>query len=179
MGRPKLLLPWGDTTVIEHALRQWENLHASQIAAIVAAGNPSLPKNIPQITNPVPDRGMFSSVRCAADWPHWNPALTHFVISLGDQPHLREATLGQLVHAARQQPDRIWQPSHAGRRRHPVVLPRSSFHALRETAAPDLKTFLESFEELRQSVDIDDPGLDIDLDTPEDYERAKRLPGPG
>ena len=30
MGRPKLLLPWGDTSVIGHLIRQWQALGAAK-----------------------------------------------------------------------------------------------------------------------------------------------------
>ena len=38
MGRPKLLLPWGDTTVIGHLIRQWRELGAAQIAVVHRPG---------------------------------------------------------------------------------------------------------------------------------------------
>jgi molybdenum cofactor cytidylyltransferase len=120
---------------------------------------------------------MFSSVRCAAEWGDWKPAVTHWTISLGDQPHLQSTTLSVLIEAVRADPQAVWQPSYQGRRRHPVVLPASGFDALRQTGATDLKNFLESSSIPRKTLNIDDPGLEIDIDTPEDYARAKRLAG--
>ena len=38
MGRPKLLLPWRDTTVIGAILRQWRELGAAQIAVVLRLG---------------------------------------------------------------------------------------------------------------------------------------------
>ncbi|HRY59690.1 MAG: NTP transferase domain-containing protein [Verrucomicrobia bacterium] len=29
MGKPKLLLPWGDTSVLGHLIRQWQSLGAA------------------------------------------------------------------------------------------------------------------------------------------------------
>src|SRR5258706_9753083 len=79
MGRPKLLLPWGSTTVLGHLLRQWEQLGVREIGVVCAADAPGLhdelnwpgfpPTNL--IVNPDPDRGMFSSIQCAAAWPAW------------------------------------------------------------------------------------------------------------
>src|SRR5262245_22414275 len=36
MRQPKLLLPWGGTTVLGHLLGQWKALHARQIAVVCA-----------------------------------------------------------------------------------------------------------------------------------------------
>ena len=183
MGQPKPLLPWGDGTILEHLIEQWLSVGALQVAVVVAADNSAVAEVVRRggratcITNPDPDRGMFSSVRCAAEWGDWNPALTHWTISLGDQPHLRKTTLSELIEAVRTDAEAIWQPSYQARRRHPVVLPESAFHALRQTGATDLRSFLESSSILRKTMDVDDPGLEIDIDTPEDYVRAKKLAG--
>src|SRR6266576_2739159 len=37
MGRPKLLLPWGATSVLGHLLDQWQALKSEQIAVVCAA----------------------------------------------------------------------------------------------------------------------------------------------
>jgi len=182
MGQPKLLLPWGSGTILEHLIGQWLSVGASQVAVVVRNNSPFADVvrrggRATCITNPDPDRGMFSSVRCAAEWEDWKPAITHWTISLGDQPHLRKTTLSELIAVVRNDPQAVWQPSYQGRRRHPVILPGSAFHALRQTGATDLKNFLESSSIPRKAVDIDDPGLEIDIDTPEDYARAKKLAG--
>jgi molybdenum cofactor cytidylyltransferase len=183
MGQPKLLLPWGGGTILEHLIEQWLSVGASQVAVVVAADNSAVADVVRKsgraacITNPDPDRGMFSSVRCAAEWGGWKPGITHWTISLGDQPHLQRNTLSELIEAVRTDPQAVWQPSHQRRRRHPVVLPESAFHALRETGATDLKNFLESASIARKTVEVDDPGLEIDIDTPEDYARARKLAG--
>jgi len=182
MGEPKLLLPWGKGTILEHLIEQWLSLGASQVAVVVA-DNPAVADVVRRdgraacITNPDPDRGMFSSVRCAAAWRDWKPGIAHWAISLGDQPHLRRTTLSELIEAVQTDPQGVWQPSYRARRRHPVVLPESAFQALRQTGATDLKNFLESPSIARRTVGVDDPGLEIDIDTPEDYVRAKKLAG--
>jgi molybdenum cofactor cytidylyltransferase len=182
MGQPNLLLPLAKETIVGHSVRQWATTGSASICVVVAADHTDLTNEVRKsgafcITNPDPDRGMFSSVRCAAEWPHWDVTLTHWIISLGDQPHLRDTTLRQLIGAVQTDPESVWQPACGGRRRHPVVLPKSSFAALRETTAADLKTFLALSPIERKSVEIDDPGLDIDIDTPGDYARAKKFAG--
>src|SRR5262245_31955866 len=96
MGRPKLLLPWGKTSVLGHLIGQWEGLGAKQIAVVCAEGDSAMHAELNRLEvphvgrslNPAPGRGMFSSIRCAAEWSGWRDGLTHWVIVLGDQPHL-------------------------------------------------------------------------------------------
>jgi molybdenum cofactor cytidylyltransferase len=183
MGRPKLLLPWGDTTILGHLLREWRGTGAAQVAVVQALEDEAMRRELDRlghppsdrIANPQPERGMFSSIQCAAAWPGWQPELTHQALVLGDQPHLRTATLRALVDFAATHPDRICQPqSPAGRPRHPVILPAPSFQSLPNAADETLKSFLQRHEPERVLCPLDDPGLDVDLDFPADYERAHR-----
>ncbi len=74
MGQPKLLLPWGKTTVIGHLIAQWQKAGASQIAIVTAVGDQALAKELDRLAlppedrlcNPAPELGMFSSIQCAA-----------------------------------------------------------------------------------------------------------------
>lgn len=184
MGRPKLLLPWGHTSVLGHLLEQWRALNsAKQIAVVCAEGARALLDELdrldfPQaqrIFNPQPGRGMFSSIQCAASWDGWQPGLTHWVISLGDQPLVRTTTLGNALQCAAASPDSICQPSRNGRGRHPVILPAAVFARLRNCPEENLKQFLATADLCVTRCEMDDPGLDLDLDEPSDYERARAL----
>jgi molybdenum cofactor cytidylyltransferase len=182
MGQPKLLLPWGETSVLGHLLQQWNRLHASQIAVVCAAGAKPLADelnrlNFPEtnrIVNPAPENGMFSSIQWAARWAGWNPQLTHWLITLGDQPHLCEATLQALLDFGARHPDHICQPIRGERRKHPVLLPKPYFEELKNTSVADLKIFLMTHAGELSGFQSEDIGLDLDMDTPEDYERLLR-----
>jgi molybdenum cofactor cytidylyltransferase len=183
MGRPKMLLPWGATSVLGHLIAQWRGLPAEQVAVVCAPAGQAIHLELdrlgfPQqdrIINPTPELGMFSSVRCAASWNRWNSTLSHWAIVLGDQPHLKRETLGALIDFARTQPDKICQPSWHGRPRHPVLLPEPVFRALGNSAEQHLKQFLRAVAQPVALCEMDDPGLDFDLDQPSDYERAVHL----
>lgn len=185
MGRPKLLLPWGATTVIGHLVQQWRCLKATQIAVVLATDNTALATELDRIalpsavriTNPHPEAGMFSSIQCAAAWSGWVPDLSHVVIALGDQPHVRKETLRSLLAFAAVQPEKICQPAFAGRRKHPVVLPRSVLAELTTGTASTLAEFLDAKRPRVAAVELDDPGLPWDIDTPADYERLRDQAG--
>jgi molybdenum cofactor cytidylyltransferase len=186
MGRPKLLLPWGSTSVIGHLLQRWTQLGAAQIAVVCAADAKSLEAELDRIhfpsanriVNPAPENGMFSSIQCAANWESWNPELTHWIITLGDQPHLKAATLQTLLEFGARNPEKICQPIRGERRKHPVLFPERFFRELKNSSASDLKSFLQEHADSLSGFESDDAGLDFDMDTPEDYERVKSLTQP-
>jgi molybdenum cofactor cytidylyltransferase len=181
MGRPKLLLPWRQTSVLGLLLQAWSDAGASQIA-VVLGGNGTPPDleldrlkfgQEHRILNPNPERGMFSSIQCAARWSGWRPGLTHWILSLGDQPQILTATFRELLAFASHHPASICQPNRQGRPKHPVLLPQRVFADLAQGAEPDLKAFLAARASLRQTFDSMDEGLDFDIDNPEDYQRAQ------
>ncbi|MHC1762973.1 MAG: NTP transferase domain-containing protein [Verrucomicrobiia bacterium] len=187
MGKPKLLLPWGPTSVVGHLIKLWRTVGANQVTIVCATGDEAMqrelsrlgvPKNA-RITNPQPERGMFTSIQCAARWEGWAPELTHWAVVLGDQPHVPASTLRSLLAYAAANPDRVCQPSRHGRPRHPVILPRQAFVLLAGSEARDLREFLKTQAELVALCEIDDAALDLDLDYPADYERAVKEFGGG
>ena len=185
MGRPKLLLPWGRTSVLGHLIKQWNALGAKQIAVVCAPDDGAMRVELDRlgfpvqdrIINPAPDRGMFSSIQCAAQWSGWQAALTRWAIVLGDQPHLEQQTLRRVLDFSAAHPASVCQPARLGRGRHPVVLPKSVFRRVATTTAATLKEFLAVSPRKVALCELDDPGLDLDIDRPEDYQRALRTAG--
>jgi molybdenum cofactor cytidylyltransferase len=183
MGKPKLLLPWGGTSVLGHLIEQWEALRAKQVAVVCAARNQPVQAELDRlgfpaqnrIVNPAPEHGMFSSIRCAAQWPGWRPDLTHWAIVLGDQPHLKQQTLLRVLDFTAAHPARVCQPAHRGHGRHPVLLPKTVFRRIANSKATTLKEFLTANPRELAHCELDDPGLDLDIDRPEDYEKAVRF----
>jgi len=181
MGRSKLLLPWGGSSVLSHLVAQWQRVGARQIGIVHAAEDSLLCAELQRlhivpenwIPNPEPARGMFSSIVCAARWTGWRGDLSHFAIVLGDQPHLRTETLHELVRLCSQNQDQVCQPSFHGRRVHPVIVPKNIFIELATTRVATLKEFLALLS--IASFDSKDPGLELDLDDPNDYARALEL----
>lgn len=180
MGTPKLLLPWGDTTVLGHLVQTWRELQVRQIAVIVAMRDSPLDSELDRlgiprerrVRNPDPACGMFGSIVCGASWSGWEPPVSHVALSLGDQPLVQKGTLLRLMEFSRENPASICQPTRKGRPRHPVIFPAREWSQLRESGVPTLRHFLESRTELRRFLECEDSGLDMDLDSPSDYGRA-------
>ena len=183
MGCPKLLLPWQGVTVIAHLIGQWQAVAAAQITVVCRPGDDALfaeldRRTFPRpnrILNPHAERGMFSSVQCAAAWEGWQPGLTAWVIALGDQPHLERETIRTLLAGNARHPLAICQPTRDGHAGHPILLPPRAFAELKNTTDETLKVFLKQNAGCTVQCPVNDHGLSLDLDTPEDYNflRAK------
>jgi molybdenum cofactor cytidylyltransferase len=179
MGRPKLLLPWRDTTVIGHLIRQWRELGVAQLAIVLRADDQQLMAELERlglaqencIINPEPGRGMFSSIICAASWPGWRRDISCWAIVLGDQPHLQTESLRRLLEYSASHPQAICQPATTMCVGHPVMLPRRAFEELKSTPAATLKEFLNLTVIPRVQCPVNEAGLALDLDTPEDYKQ--------
>jgi molybdenum cofactor cytidylyltransferase len=178
MGGPKMLLPWGDTSIIGHLVRVWSEL-VPQTAAVVALGDAGLVKELAragvpssnQIINPAPENEMFSSIQCAAKWPDWLERLTHVAIVLGDQPQISRETLRAMCAFAHEHPGTICQPRFNGRPKHPVFIPRPLLPQIAISQEPSLREFLNHCSTPKAFLDVDDASLTIDLDTPADFIR--------
>jgi CTP:molybdopterin cytidylyltransferase MocA len=125
-----------------------------------------------RLKNPHPELGMFSSIVCAANWNGWRGDLKSFAIALGDQPQLRLETLRGLLTCHGEHFDAVCQPAFQERARHPVLLPREVFNEIKRTNAETLKDFLKLIPGSHVQYPVDDAGLTLDLDTPEDYIEA-------
>jgi molybdenum cofactor cytidylyltransferase len=183
MGQPKMLLPWRGTTILGHLISIWNELGASQIGVVINPEYQPLKAELERlaipsenwIPNPNAKEGMFNSIQAAAHWPGWNPDITHFVIVLGDQPHLTEELLSSLLEFTSLNSTFICQPSYGLKGRHPVLFPKDLFLSLSQSVGPTLKDFLNLHRTLIRLYEWDDQALDFDIDTPEAYERARQV----
>lgn len=180
MGRSKLLLPWGTTSVVGRIVENWRAAGAAQIAVVHAPWDELLAQELRRlgmgeadcIVNRQPEHGMFSSIQAAARWTGWRASLSHFALALGDQPQISASLLRQLWDFVVRHPDRACQPCTGERLRHPVILPRSIFLRLADASEKTLREFLATLNPSVLGCPMDDPALDVDLDSPEDYAQA-------
>ena len=57
------------------------------------------------------------------------------------------------------------------------MLPKAVFQQVAGSTAPTLKEFLATKARHIALCELDDPGLDLDIDRPEDYEQALKCSG--
>ena len=176
MGRPKLLLPFGDSTVVGSVVRALRDAGVEPIVIVVSPGAEALrtwarTERLVVAENPRPERGMLSSIWCGLDAVRVDDHEGPLLILPADLPLLEAATVRRLIATADEEPDALVLPVHDGERGHPLVVPMGCVRRIRELdPAVGLKQLRERCRVV--TVEVDDPGVSIDVDTPEDYRRA-------
>jgi molybdenum cofactor cytidylyltransferase len=111
--------------------------------------------------------GMASSLKAGLD--ALDPAADFCLICLGDMPFVREETIRALQEsAARMGEARLFIPTFNGKRGHPILWHRDMLTGLKAvTGDKGGRDIIHAHEALVCEVAVSDPGILIDLDTPE------------
>ena len=175
MGAQKVLLPYGDTTILGHILRE---IAASTVdTTLVITGHGAGPvetrcgTQARVVYNPDYREGMLSSVRAGV---HALPeGASAMLICLGDHPQISAALIDTLIGAWRESPGSIVVPLCRGRRGHPVLID-AGFQQEIVTRFDNagLRGLLHAHPASVREVPWDDPEILQDLDTPDQYQAA-------
>jgi len=182
MGTAKAGLLLDGRTFLEHALAALADGGADALVVVTGAAPASVIAALPAarevavVQNPAPERGQLSSLKVAlehvaATWPE----VTTAVVELVDHPAVQPATVRALLDAARARPScPIVVPVHRGERGHPVLFARGVWHELLATD-DDLgaRAVVRADPSRVALVDVDDPGILVDVDTPADLRRLR------
>jgi molybdenum cofactor cytidylyltransferase len=181
MGRPKMLLPWGNTTVLGHVISTYQSAGIEDILVVTGGAH----KQIEEIVNLHKVRSVFneqyeggemlSSLQrgLQALLPN-RDEIQAALIGLGDQPQVQTRTVQRICEAYRGHPSQLIVPSFQMRRGHPWLVENSLWHDLLEMKTPQSpRDFLSSHAGEIRYVEVDTPSILADLDTPEDYQNAR------
>lgn len=175
MGRPKALLDLDGRTFVRCILDTLRQGGAADAVVVVRPGAAGVAEEVSAagfgrvVENTNPDRGQLSSLIAGLDAVD-APGVTAVLVTLVDVPLVRPSTVTALLARTLVSSAPILRAAHRGRHGHPVVFRRDVFAALR-TADPAVgaKAVVRAFEV--EDVEVDDPGVVRDVDTPLDYER--------
>jgi len=177
MGQPKMLLPWGNLTIIEHVVRTFLNAGLQEVLVVTGGAREQVekilaPYPVQQVPNPDYARGeMLSSLQRGLSAMRKNAQAA--LIGLGDQPQVQESSVRLICEAYLESPARLVVPSFRMRRGHPWLVARPLWNeilALRSPASP--RDFLNEHAAEIRYVNLDTPTILADLDTPEDYQKS-------
>jgi molybdenum cofactor cytidylyltransferase len=181
MGRPKLLLPVGNTTVIETVIAALRAAGIERVLVVTAAHSSSLISlaetsgaEVCAISEPT--RHMRATVEEGFRYieDNYHPTDDHFWLLIpADHPLVRPSTVDDLLKARREQPRfSIYIPTYEGRRGHPAMISWKHVNGVR-ASPPDhgINTYLRTRRDDTLEVPVKDPSILVDLDETEDYER--------
>lgn len=167
MGQSKAGLKLGESTFLGTILQR---LPPDLWVAVVAGEETPLPEGVLVLPNPRPEDGQLASLRVglqagAADFPFT-------LVALVDQPCVAASTYARLVQAAGAGGGDLWVPTRGGRRGHPVVFGRACYEDLLGGPLEQGGRWVVGRHRSRRvEVEVDDPEIFRDVDTPADYER--------
>jgi molybdenum cofactor cytidylyltransferase len=172
MGRCKQLLPLGDTTVIGRCLDTLKCGGVNDIVVVVSPDASEVVRAAEQhavmiAVNHEGNGDMASSIRCGRE--ALAACYKGVLIALCDYPLVSPATVGLLAHMNTLFPDSIVTPLHSGRRGHPLLIARSILNELEPGFT--LRDLLDREPARVYELPVDDPGVLLDMDTPDDYVR--------
>jgi molybdenum cofactor cytidylyltransferase len=177
MGQPKMLLPWGNSTVIGHVIVAFLNAGVRDVLVVTGGARARVEQAI--VTYPVRKihnyefaaGEMLSSLQCGLRaLPDETEAV---LVGLGDQPQVQENSVRLICEVYRQTGAGLVVPSFQRRRGHPWLVARNLWSELLELEPPESpRDFLNEHAAQIYYVDIDTPSILADLDTPEDYEKS-------
>ncbi len=176
MGRSKPLLPLGDQPVILRCLETLQAAGIEEVLAVLGQGAAEIEsllsgQPLTLLRNPDPDGDMASSVRVGLQ--KLPPTATAVLVCLADHPLVTTGTIRALLKQHQQNPDDIVIPSYRGKKGHPSLFPRSIIEELFQV--PTLRHLVRQDQSRVRLVEVSDPGVVLDMDTPEDYRKALDL----
>ncbi len=183
MGRPKLLLPFRGAPLVAAVV---DALRTGGVEAIVLVTAPededlrswARQAGVATAVNPEPARGMLSSIQEGVDALGGADALARrsavLLVSPADLPDLRAESVVELLARMTAAGAPLAVPVHQGRRGHPLALaPALIPEIFTLDPAVGLKQLRDRHAAELLEVAVDDPGVVMDVDTPEDYERLE------
>ena len=178
MGQPKMLLPWGKSTVIEQVITTF--LKAGLEDVIVVTGGAREPVErilsrypVRTVHNPnYPTGEMLSSIQCALrTMPDQSQAT---LIGLGDQPQIQGEIVRSICEMFRRRKSKLIVPSFELRRGHPWLVARPLWNEILALEPPDSpRDFLNRHAPDIDYLNVDTDSVLADLDTPEDYQKSR------
>ena len=175
----KPLLPFDQSTVLEHSIKTFQTAGINSIQVVVGNQHNRIAEyldtlNIPSIYNQNFHQGMFSSITTGIK--SLNPDIEAFFLIPVDIPLVKPQTIKRLVTAFKRSSKNILYPSFAGTRGHPPLISTSYCQSILSWHGQGgLVNFLRQYEEDAQTIEMQDAGILLDMDTPEKYEFLKKL----
>jgi molybdenum cofactor cytidylyltransferase len=174
-GGKKLLAPVEGEPLLDHTIRSLLEGGVSEVIVVVGTDaradlerdvNAMNDPRVRPVENHDPSRGMFSSIQAGVATANGDA----LVVLPGDMPYVRPETVAAIIAKYRER-RAIVSPRYRGKRGHPVVMPLTLRDEIAATpATANLHEVIKHHQDERVDLDVEDPGVVRDVDTPADLE---------
>jgi molybdenum cofactor cytidylyltransferase len=178
MGQPKMILPWGDTTVIGRVVDVLTEAGLSEIVVVTGSAHAQVVevlkgREVLSVINPSYQSGeMLASIQVGLG--ALSEDVCAAVIALGDQPQIQVGVVRSVIERYNSTRQPLIIPSFEMRRGHPWLVERGLWQEIMDLESfQTMRDFIENNRQRIDYVNVDTRSILQDLDTPEDYERHK------
>ena len=181
MGTPKQLMPWGDTIILQQVL---ENVSASRLDTVLLIlgyraddimKQMRLSSKSRVLVNHDFKKGMTSSLKCGIkDLPEDAEA---FMLLLGDQPLISNNVIDKLIDSYCENRYGIVIPIYNCERGHPVIFDIKYREEMLSISDRSARVVIEKHAQDILEVKVDSPDIILDIDTPLEYQDARKQAG--
>ena len=176
MGRPKLSLPWRDTTVIGQVVAVLSAAGVDEILVVTGGAR----QEIENALSATSARLVFNLRFEASEMidslqvglAQLSPSVEAALVALGDEPQIRSPVVQAVLQAYQERPCGLIVPSYQMKRGHPWLVDRILWDELSQISPPEtLRDFLGRHAADIRYLPVSTDTILRDLDTPDDYTR--------
>lgn len=175
MGKPKLLLPFGEKTIVETAISHVRQSKVKEILVVLGSDSEKIEEKIKGLplkitVNPKYRKGMLSSVQWGFN--KLSTDIQAVLIVLGDQPGISAVVIDEVIDAYKRTNKGIVIPVYKKERGHPVLLD-IKYRSEVENLDPNigLRELVYNHPEDTLEVEAGGPSILQDIDDPNDYRK--------
>ena len=178
MGRPKMVLPWGEETVIEQVVRVLSDSHVAPIVVVTGGAHEKVVAALQNEPVTIVHNEEYETTEMLQSLQLGLSALPDDVhaslVVLGDQPQITREVVGRVIERFAQSHSPLVVPSYQMRRGHPWLVARVYWNEILELGRDEfLRSFLAAHALDIDYLVVDTAAILSDLDTPQDYYREK------
>ena len=173
MGEPKLLLSFGDKTIIETVVNNTIESKTDKSLVVLGSRAVKIREKIKEFpvkisVNSKFRAGMLSSIQWGFETLPENTLAA--LIILGDQPSIHSSIINRIIDAYKQTGKGIVIPVYRKKRGHPILIDIKYRDEVRQLDhGTGLCALVHNHTEDILEVEVDSPGILKDIDTVEDY----------
>ena len=175
MGKPKLLLPFGEKTIIETVIQNVILSKVDKILVVLGSNQDKIEEKIKDlpietVVNSHYTKGMLSSVQCGFRSIPKNARAV--LVMLGDQPSISSTIINKIIDKFKSTKKGVILPVNKNKRGHPVLID-IKYRDKVERLNPDigLRELIHNHPEDIMEVELETSNILKDIDNMNDYKR--------